>query len=296
MMQSFGQWLQEQLKVKTQKISVNAGFTCPNRDGTLGTGGCTFCNNQTFNPDYCQTSKSITTQLEEGKQFFARKYPDMRYLAYFQAYTNTYADMPTLQQKYEEALSVDGVVGLVIGTRPDCMPTPLLDYLALLSRHTFLIVEYGVESIYDRTLRRINRGHTWADSIDAIRRTADRGIHVGAHIILGLPGESIDDMMAEADTLSQLPLKILKLHQLQLIRGTAMAQEYLEHPDDFIRFTPDSYASLVARFVARTRPDIIFDRFVSQSPPHLLAQPGWGLKNHEFMALVEKQMKQGKHG
>lgn len=296
MMQSFGQWLQEQLKVKTQKISVNAGFTCPNRDGTLGTGGCTFCNNQTFNPDYCQTSKSITTQLEEGKQFFARKYPDMRYLAYFQAYTNTYADLPTLQQKYEEALSVDGVVGLVIGTRPDCMPTPLLDYLALLSRHTFLIVEYGVESIYDRTLRRINRGHTWADSIDAIRRTADRGIHVGAHIILGLPGESIDDMMAEADTLSQLPLKILKLHQLQLIRGTAMAQEYLEHPDDFIRFTPDSYASLVARFVARTRPDIIFDRFVSQSPPHLLAQPGWGLKNHEFMALVEKQLKQGKHG
>lgn len=296
MMQSFGQWLQEQLKVKTQKISVNAGFTCPNRDGTLGTGGCTFCNNQTFNPDYCQTSKSITTQLEEGKQFFARKYPDMRYLAYFQAYTNTYADLPTLQQKYEEALSVDGVVGLVIGTRPDCMPTPLLDYLALLSHHTFLIVEYGVESIYDRTLRRINRGHTWADSIDAIRRTADRGIHVGAHIILGLPGESIDDMMAEADTLSQLPLKILKLHQLQLIRGTAMAQEYLEHPDDFIRFTPDSYASLVARFVARTRPDIIFDRFVSQSPPHLLAQPGWGLKNHEFMALVEKQLKQGKHG
>ena len=296
MMQSFGQWLQEQLKVKTQKISVNAGFTCPNRDGTLGTGGCTFCNNQTFNPDYCQTSKSITTQLEEGKQFFARKYPDMRYLAYFQAYTNTYADLPTLQQKYEEALSVDGVVGLVIGTRPDCMPTPLLDYLTQLSRHTFLIVEYGVESIYDRTLRRINRGHTWADSIDAIRRTADRGIHVGAHIILGLPGESIDDMMAEADTLSQLPLKILKLHQLQLIRGTAMAQEYLEHPDDFIRFTPDSYASLVARFVARTRPDIIFDRFVSQSPPHLLAQPGWGLKNHEFMALVEKQLKQGKHG
>lgn len=296
MMQSFGQWLQEQLKVKTQKISVNAGFTCPNRDGTLGTGGCTFCNNQTFNPDYCQTSKSITTQLEEGKQFFARKYPDMRYLAYFQAYTNTYADLPTLQQKYEEALSVDGVVGLVIGTRPDCMPTPLLDYLTQLSRHTFLIVEYGVESIYDRTLRRINRGHTWADSIDAIRRTADRGIHVGAHLILGLPGESIDDMMAEADTLSQLPLKILKLHQLQLIRGTAMAQEYLEHPDDFIRFTPDSYASLVARFVARTRPDIIFDRFVSQSPPHLLAQPGWGLKNHEFMALVEKQLKQGKHG
>ena len=284
------------MKVKTQKISVNAGFTCPNRDGTLGTGGCTFCNNQTFNPDYCQTSKSITTQLEEGKQFFARKYPDMRYLAYFQAYTNTYADLPTLQQKYEEALSVDGVVGLVIGTRPDCMPAPLLDYLALLSRHTFLIVEYGVESIYDRTLRRINRGHTWADSIDAIRRTADRGIHVGAHLILGLPGESIDDMMAEADTLSQLPLKILKLHQLQLIRGTAMAQEYLEHPDDFIRFTPDSYASLVARFVARTRPDIIFDRFVSQSPPHLLAQPGWGLKNHEFMALVEKQLKQGKHG
>ncbi len=290
MMQSFGQWLQEQLKVKTQKISVNAGFTCPNRDGRVGVGGCTFCNNQTFNPDYCQPSKSIALQLEEGKQFFARKYPDMHYLAYFQAYTNTYADLPTIKSKYEEALGVDGVVGLVVGTRPDCIDAPLLDYLADLSQRTFLIVEYGVESIYNRTLRRINRGHTWEVSRDAICLTASRGIHVGAHIILGLPGESRSDMLHEADVLSQLPLKILKLHQLQLIKGTVMADEYMQHPDDFIRFTPDGYARLAAQFISRSRPDIIFDRFVSQSPPQLLAQPGWGLKNHEFTELVKKEL------
>ncbi len=296
MRQTFSQWLTQTLGAKTQKISINAGFTCPNRDGTIGTGGCTYCNNQTFNPDYCVTTKSITQQLEEGKQFFARKYPTMQYLAYFQAYTNTYASLDLLRQRYEEALSVDGVVGLVIGTRPDCMPPALLQYLEELSHHTFILIEYGVESIYERTLRRINRGHTWADSIDAIRRTATCGIPVGVHLIMGLPGESIDDMMAEADAMSALPITTLKLHQLQIIRGTAMADDYAKHTADFVRFTPDSYARFIAQFVGRTRPDIIFERFTSQSPPHLLATPGWGLKNYEFMALVEKQLKKEKHG
>ncbi|MBQ5373155.1 MAG: TIGR01212 family radical SAM protein, partial [Bacteroidaceae bacterium] len=156
----FGPWLQSELGCKVQKISVNAGMTCPNRDGTLGTGGCTFCNNQTFNPAYCRTEKSVTQQLEEGKQFFARKYPAMKYLAYFQAYTNTYAELDRLVSLYEEALRVPDVVGLVIGTRPDCMPDNLLDYLEELNRRTFLIVEYGVESTNDETLLRINRGHT----------------------------------------------------------------------------------------------------------------------------------------
>ena len=170
----YGLWLKEQLGVKVQKISLNAGFTCPNRDGRVGTGGCTYCNNQTFNPDYCVTTKSITRQLEEGKQFFSRKYPDMKYLAYFQAYTNTYDSLQNLKSKYEEALSVPDVIGLVIGTRPDCMPDTLLDYLEELNRRTFLLVEYGIESVYDATLSRINRGHTHAQTIDAITRTAAR--------------------------------------------------------------------------------------------------------------------------
>lgn len=285
-MKEFGSWLTQQLGFKAQKISINAGFTCPNRDGRVGTGGCTYCNNQTFNPDYCQTDRSICQQLEDGKQFFGRKYPDMRYLAYFQAYTNTYSSLDQLRRKYEEALSVEGVVGLVIGTRPDCMPDDLLDYLSELNRQTFLIVEYGIESVYDRTLQRINRGHDFACTQHTIRQTADRGIRVGGHIIMGLPGETKADMLAEADILSALPLTTIKLHQLQLIRGTRMAEEYAVRPQDFIRFTANEYAELVVEFVHRSRPDLVFDRFVSQSPPQLLAEPGWGLKNYEFMHLI----------
>ena len=193
----FSQFLKKHFPFKVQKISLNAGFTCPNRDGTKGLGGCTYCNNQTFNPNYCKTEKSITQQLEEGKQFFARKYPDMKYLAYFQAYTNTYQEIEELKKKYEEALNVPGVVGLVIGTRPDCMPDELLDYLEQLNKTTFLLIEYGVESTSDATLKRINRGHTFEESKQAIERTASRGILTGAHIILGLPGEKHDEIVQQ---------------------------------------------------------------------------------------------------
>lgn len=286
----YGSWLTAQLGGKVQKISINAGFTCPNRDGSVGTGGCTYCNNQTFNPAYCAPAKSITLQLEEGKQFFARKYPDMKYLAYFQAYTNTYDSLERLCAKYEEALRVPGVVGLVIGTRPDCMPPELLDYLADLNHRTFLIVEYGVESVYDATLQRINRGHTHAQTVDAICRTAACGIRVGAHIILGLPGEQRSQLLTEASVLSELPLTLLKLHQLQLIRGTRMAEEFAEAPSDFHLFTADEYIDLVIDFVERLRPDMVLERFVSQSPASLLAVPGWGLKNHEFVDKVRRRI------
>lgn len=286
----YGLWLKEQLGMKSQKISLNAGFTCPNRDGRVGTGGCTYCNNQTFNPDYCVTDKSITQQLEEGKSFFSRKYPEMKYLAYFQAYTNTYDSIKNLRLKYEEALRVPGVVGIVIGTRPDCVSDALLDYLSELNRRTFLLVEYGVESIYDTTLQRINRGHTHAQTVDAITRTAERGIKVGAHIILGLPGESVDAMLHEASVLSALPLTTLKLHQLQLIKGTRMAEEYFSNPSDFHLFSADEYIDLVIDFVEHLRSDIILERFVSQSPSSLLAVEGWGLKNHEFVDKVRRRM------
>lgn len=288
----YGPWLKAQLGMKVQKISLNAGFTCPNRDGSVGTGGCTYCNNQTFNPDYCSTSKSITQQLEEGKRFFSRKYPDMKYLAYFQAYTNTYGSLESLMSKYEEALSVPDVVGIVIGTRPDCMPDALLDYLEELNHRSCLIVEYGIESVYDSTLKRINRGHTHACTVDAINRTAARGIKVGAHVILGLPGETHDDMVNEASILSSLPISLLKLHQLQLIKGTKMAEEYETSPSDFHLFTPDEYIDLVIDFVERLRPDIILERFVSQSPSSLLAVPGWGLKNYEFVDKVRQRLDQ----
>ena len=288
----FGSWLKNRLGFKVQKISLNAGFTCPNRDGTVGVGGCTYCNNQTFNPAYCQTEKTVTQQLEEGKQFFARKYPDMKYLAYFQAYTNTYGDVSHVVRLYEEALRVKDVVGLVIGTRPDCMPDELLDYLEELNKRAFLIVEYGIESTDDDVLRRINRGHDYAATVDAVKRTAERGIITGGHVILGLPGDSRESIIREARLLSELPLTTLKLHQLQLIKGTRMAEEYAECPSDFHLYTADEYIDLVIDFVEYLRPDIVLERFVSQSPASLLAIPGWGLKNYEFVEKVRKRMEE----
>ena len=296
----FSAYLSAHFPYKVQKISLNAGFTCPNRDGTVGYGGCTYCNNQTFNPAYCKTEKSVTEQLEEGKQFFARKYPDMKFLAYFQAYTNTYGELQELKRKYEEALSVSDVVGVAIGTRPDCMPDELLDYLEELNRRTFLIVEYGVESTDNATLKRINRGHTFEVAAEAIQKTAARGIRVGAHIILGLPGESREMLVEQAGLLSSLPLSTLKLHQLQLIRGTRMAAEYEKNPEDFHLYTADEYIDLVIDYVEYLRPDLVLERFVSQSPKELLIAPDWGLKNHEFTDKVKKRMRerdawQGKH-
>jgi radical SAM protein (TIGR01212 family) len=234
----------------------------------------------------------VTQQLEEGKRFFARKYPDMKYLAYFQAYTNTYGELQKLKAKYEEALQVADVVGLVIGTRPDCMPDELLDYLEELNRRTFLIVEYGVESTDNGTLSRINRGHTFEVAEDAIRRTAERGIRVGAHIILGLPGETKEMLVRQAERLSTLPLTTLKLHQLQLIKGTRMAAEYADNPADFHLYTADEYIDLVIDYVEHLRPDIVLERFVSQSPKELLIAPDWGLKNHEFTDKVKKRMRE----
>lgn len=288
----FHHFLREYFPYKVQKISINAGFTCPNRDGTKGKGGCTYCNNQTFNPAYCRTDKSVTCQLEEGKRFFAHKYPDMKYLAYFQAYTNTYGELEVLKRCYEEALATEDVVGLVIGTRPDCMPDSLLTYLSELNRHTFLLVEYGIESTLDRTLLRINRGHTFADAADAVQRTASAGILTGGHVILGLPGESCDEIVGQAEVLSALPLTTLKLHQLQLIRGTRMAAEFAKDPSGFHLFTADEYIDLVIDYVERLRPDLVLERFVSQSPKELLLAPDWGLKNHEFTARVQKRMKE----
>ena len=282
----YGTWLREQLGAKVQKIAINAGFTCPNRDGRVGWGGCTYCNNQTFNPDYCQTTKSVTEQLEEGKRFFARKYPDMKYLAYFQAYTNTYADVEHCIALYEEALRVEDVVGIVIATRPDCVPDALLDYLTELNRRTFLIIEYGIESANDETLKRINRGHTFADSVLAIKRTAERGIRVGGHMILGLPGEDHDELMRQARLIGQLPLTTLKLHQLQIIKGTKMEEEWQETPWSLP--SVDEYIELVLDYISLLPPTLVLERFVSSSPASLLVAPRWGLKNYEFVNRLNK--------
>lgn len=286
----YSHWIREQFPFRVQKISVDAAFSCPNRDGRLSLGGCTFCDNKTFNPSYCDRGKSITRQLEEGKAFFAKKYPEMKYLAYFQAYSNTYAPLEELKRKYEEALAVDDVVGLVIGTRPDCVSDEALDYLQQLNQRTFLIVEYGIESANDNTLRRINRGHTFDCSRQAIIKAHQRGIITCGHIILGLPGEDEEEMLYQASTISQLPLDILKLHQLQIIKGTPLAKEYEAHP--FHVFSAEEYVNLVIRYVSQLRNDLVLERFVSQSPPNMVIAPKWGLKNHEFTDLLNKRIRE----
>lgn len=296
----FASFLSQYFDGKVQKISIHAGFTCPNRDGSKGTGGCTYCNNQTFNPDYCKPEFGIRRQLEDGISFFARKYPQMRYLAYFQAYTNTYGELEQLKAMYDEALSVDGVVGLVIGTRPDCMPPALLDHIEQLSRKTFVMVEYGIESANDETLRRINRGHDFATAIDAIQRTHERGILVGGHLILGLPGEDHDELMRQAEAIAALPLDMVKLHQLQLIRGTRMAREYEERPEDFHLYTVDEYIDLAIDYIERLPGTMVIERFISQSPRSLLIAPDWGMKNYQFVDRLRHRMQerdtwQGKH-
>ena len=286
----FGDFLKGIFSFKVQKISINAGFTCPNRDGKKGWGGCTYCNNQTFSPEYCHTEKSISEQLDEGIRFFSRKYPEMKYLAYFQAYTNTYDELEKLITKYEEALSYPDVCGLIIGTRPDCMPDDLLNYFASLAKQKFVMIEYGIESTLDKTLLRINRGHTHKESEKAILRTAEKNIYTGAHLILGLPGESKEEILHHADTLSSLPITTLKLHQLQLIRNTKMAKEYTEHPEQFHLYTVNEYIDLVIDFIEKLNPSIVVERFVSQSPKELLIAPDWGLKNFEFTAKINKRI------
>ncbi|WP_297248671.1 TIGR01212 family radical SAM protein [uncultured Prevotella sp.] len=293
---SFSKWIRERFPFRVQKISVDAGFSCPNRDGSISSGGCSFCDNRTFNPSYCNGTLSIGRQISDGKAFFARKYPDMKYLAYFQAYSNTYASLDTIRRRYEEALACDDVVGLVVGTRPDCINDELLDYLERLNRQTFLTVEYGIESTCDATLKRINRGHTFECSRRAIAATHDRGIITGGHIIVGLPGESAADIIRQAESISLTKLDILKIHQLQIIRGTRLAEEYAAKP--FHVFSVDEYIRTIGEYIQHLRKDIVIERFVSQSPKGLLLAPDWGLKNYEFTNrlnnyLRERNIRQG---
>ena len=260
---------------RMQKLTVNAGFSCPNRDGTLGTEGCTFCNNDAFSPSYCQPTKSITQQIDEGIRFHARRHRQpVGYMAYFQSYSNTYAPLPLLRERYIEALAHPRVEGLVVATRPDCVDEAKLDVLASLAREHYIMVEYGIESCYDQTLERIRRGHNYACTVRAIEETARRGIPCGGHLILGLPGESREEMVAEATLLSQLPLTSLKLHQLQILRGSQMWQDCLRSTSALPPpFALDEYISLVCDFLERLRPDIVVERYAASVPPRYQAVP-----------------------
>ncbi len=279
---------------RVQKLSVDAGFTCPNRDGKISTGGCTFCNNGAFTPSYCSPEKSIRLQIEEGMEFHRRRYRSAgRYLVYFQAFTNTYAPLDHMRRLYDEALSVEGVEGIVVGTRPDCVDERKLDYFASLARDKFVALEYGIESTSDETLRRINRGHDFATARRAVELTAERGLHSGAHFILGLPGESDEDLIARTEVINSLPLTTVKFHQLQIFRSTLMAAEYDAHPEDFRFWTLEEYIDLFVEILRRLRPDLVVERFASEAPPRYHYGPNWGLvRNEQLLARLEKRLEE----
>jgi radical SAM protein (TIGR01212 family) len=279
---------------RVQKVSIDAGFTCPNRDGTKGTGGCTFCNNDAFNPSYCIPEKSVTRQIEEGIAFHKNRYRKaVSYLAYFQAYSNTYSSLDKLKELYEEALRYPSVVGLIIGTRPDCIDNEKLAYLKELSQKYYIAVEYGIESCYDRTLKRISRGHSFREASDALIMTSGMGINTGAHFIFGLPGESREEMLAESEIISRLPLTSVKFHQLQIIRDTRMEEEYRENPSDFHLFTWEDYLGFIITFLERLNPSIIVERFTGEAPPRFLTEQPWGKKRTEqITGLIEKRLEE----
>ncbi|MDE6323156.1 MAG: TIGR01212 family radical SAM protein [Paramuribaculum sp.] len=289
----FATFLSRFLEGKHQKISVNAGLSCPNRDGKKGTGGCTYCNNQSFSPAFAGAFRPVAEQLESGKRFFSGKYPTMRYLAYFQSYTATNSSTPHLMDLFRQALDVENVDGLIIGTRPDCMSGDLLANLKRLAEKHFVMVEYGAETSNDSTLATVNRCHTWSDTVNAVNRTKEAGIPVGLHLIMGLPGEGEKEIMETIDAVNALPVDIVKCHQLQLIRGTRLAAQVDSGEINVRTFEVDEYLSLCCRIIDRLRTDIAIERFVSQSPDELLIAPRWGLKNYQFTDRLRKLYNSG---
>lgn len=279
---------------RLQKLVIDAGFTCPNRDGTVGYGGCSYCDNAAFHPGYSIPGKSLLQQIDEGIEFHHRRYPKVNhYLAYFQSYSNTYASLEKLETLYGEALSHPSVVGLVIGTRPDCVDEEKLDYLSSLVGEKVIVVEYGIESCYDKTLLRINRGHDFETARKAVEMTAERGIDVGAHFILGLPGESREMLLDQCSVISSLPLTSVKFHQLQIVKGTRMEKEYDNNPGEFLRLSLNDYLDLVIDILERLRPDLCIERVAGEVPPRFVRETPWGLiRNDGILRLLDKRLEE----
>lgn len=291
---SYKRFLQQQFGTRVQKLTLDAGFTCPNRDGTVGTGGCTYCLNDAFNPSYCTPNKSVDQQLAEGMEFHLNRYRRAgAYLAYFQAFSNTHAPLSQLKEIYQPALQNPLVKGIVVGTRPDYIDAEKLDYFAELQQRMFVSIEYGVESCNDTTLRRINRGHDFATAERAIRMTAERGIHCAAHFIYGLPGETPDEWLKEVNSINQLPINGIKFHQLQIIKGTKMQQEFIEYPADFHIFTTENYIDFIVKITERLNPAFTIERFAGEVPPRYLFVNHWGLTRYDvILQKIEKRMEE----
>lgn len=292
---------------RLQKLVLDTGFTCPNRDGTAGIGGCTYCDNAAFHPGYSLPGKDIFTQLEEGIEFNRVRYPRAKhYLAYFQSFSNTYAPLEKLKALYGEALSHPAVVGLTIGTRPDCIDNEKLAYLSDLNRGEVLegwyregfktplvTIEYGIESCYDKTLERINRGHDFSCAAEAVRKTAEYGLDIGAHFILGLPGETPEMFLDQCSIINSLPLKSVKFHQLQIVRGTKIEKEYEAAPEEFMQFSLPEYLDLVIDILERLRPDLYIERVAGEVPPRFVKECRWGLiRNCDILHMLDARLEE----
>ncbi|MBO4955683.1 MAG: TIGR01212 family radical SAM protein [Muribaculaceae bacterium] len=280
---SFSKFIAGRLDGKIQKISVNAGHNCPNRDGTLSRGGCIYCSNQSFSPGYTTANPDIEAQIEAGRKFFGRKYPEMRYLVYFQSYTSTNASLEEVKSQVNRALAYSDVAGCVIGTRPDAVSEELLQWFASLMPDKFMMVEFGAETASDETLRLINRHHTWAQTVEAVEMAHRCGLPVGLHLIFGLPGEHRDEILSTIDAVNALPVDLLKCHHLQVIRNTPLHRMIEAGEIEVERWTPDDYAALCREVLGRLRPDIMVERLLSQAPPSMVVSPKWGLKNYQFI-------------
>jgi uncharacterized protein len=291
---SYPEYFRKLFGERVQKISVDAGFTCPNRDGTLAYGGCTYCDNDAFNPSYCLPDKSVTQQISEGIEFHAKRYRRAnKFLVYFQAYSNTYASLYHLKKIYSEALSYPGIIGLVIGTRPDCIDDEKLDFFSELLERYYIIIEYGIESCYNKTLESINRQHTFEQSVDALRKTASAGIKTGAHIIFGLPDETKEQMLNEAEILSALPINNIKFHQLQIVKNTPIEKAFIKNPERFELFGLDEYIEFIIKFIERLNPEFIIERFTGEMPPRFISGPNWGpIRNDQVNRLIEKKLEE----
>ncbi|MDW7695712.1 TIGR01212 family radical SAM protein [Flammeovirgaceae bacterium SG7u.111] len=286
---AYSNYLKRVFGGRIQKVSIDAGFTCPNRDGSKGNGGCTFCFNDSFTPSYCSESDGISDQIEKGIEFHKKRYrKSTNFLAYFQAFSNTYKPLEELKEIYSEALAQPEIMGLVIGTRPDCIDNEKLDYLAKLAEKHYITVEYGIESVYDKTLRRINRGHTFAESEKAIRATSQRGIRTGGHLIFGLPGESQKDMLESAKIISELPLHSIKFHQLQIIKGTRMGANYKRNTSDFELFDLPDYLDFIKSYLEQLPPSLVIERIAGESSPELNLGRNWGMRYHQVLTLFER--------
>lgn len=277
--------------MRIQKVTIDAGFTCPNRDGTIGRGGCAYCNNDAFNPSYCTTDKTVIQQVNEGIEFHERRYKSAgKYVAYFQAYSNTYASLDDMKAIYDQALAHPDINGIIVGTRPDCIDGEKLEYFSRLSEQYYVVVEYGIESVYNKTLQYINRGHNFEKSLEALELTASYNVKSGAHFIFGLPGESRSEMISSVNLISALPLHTIKFHQLQIIRNTRFAEEYKSDPLRFQLFTLEEYIVFIADFLSRLNPDFIVERIAGETQPRNNLGISWGLRYDQVLNRIEKYM------